>query len=60
MAHSCPECSEVCFCGGDIDDCEFEILPTDGCAHCLEDEWGEMEGEFEGLPVRRLREDIEA
>ena len=57
MAHSCPTCYHVCFCHGDLDDCEFEILPPEGCEHCLADEWGDVEGEFEGLPIRRLTED---
>jgi len=21
MAHTCPECGQMCYCGGDIDDC---------------------------------------
>ncbi len=21
MAHECPECGQMCYCGGDIDDC---------------------------------------
>jgi len=21
MAHTCPECGQACYCGGDIDDC---------------------------------------
>ena len=58
MAHECPACGQTCYCGGDLDDCEFDILPPDGCGHCVEEEWGdEDEGEYEGLPVRRLRED---
>jgi hypothetical protein len=26
MAHTCPDCGQVCYCNGDIDDClnEFE------------------------------------
>jgi hypothetical protein len=35
MAHECPECGMVCYCGGDIDDCEFNG-PGSGqerCAH---------------------------
>ncbi len=37
MAHSCPECDQVCHCGGDIDDC---ILDGDSsqmnCTHYLQ------------------------
>lgn len=39
MAHSCPECGSLCFCGGDIDDCQFEGTPEEkACNHCL-DKW---------------------
>jgi hypothetical protein len=35
MAHSCPECGQVCYCGGDIDDCCFENTPEQlHCQHC--------------------------
>jgi len=35
MAHSCPECGQVCYCGGDIDDCCFEGTPEErACQHC--------------------------
>lgn len=35
MAHSCPECGQVCYCGGDIDDCCFEGTPEEArCGHC--------------------------
>ncbi len=36
MAHECPECGQLCFCGGDIDDCmnnfEEDIIH---CTHYL-------------------------
>lgn len=25
MAHECPECGQVCYCGRDIDDCLFNF-----------------------------------
>ena len=25
MAHECPECGQMCFCGRDIDDCCFSF-----------------------------------
>lgn len=35
MAHNCPECDEICYCHGDIDDL---VLNTDEayckCDHC--------------------------
>jgi len=35
MAHSCPDCSQACYCNGDIDDC---LLDDDdainACTHC--------------------------
>jgi hypothetical protein len=37
MAHNCPECGQVCYCGGDIDDCclNFEENVIH-CQHYLE------------------------
>jgi hypothetical protein len=44
MAHSCPECGQVCYCGTDIDDCIFDREEdVVNCVHCLgkeEDEEG--------------------
>jgi hypothetical protein len=38
MAHTCPECGLVCYCGGDIDDCIFDDTPEqDACGHCPPD-----------------------
>lgn len=35
MAHTCPNCGEVCYCGGDIDDCEFDGTDEQfNCTHC--------------------------
>ena len=47
MAHTCPECGQCCYCGGDIDDCCHD-MPDDvaRCTHCPpfgegddDDEW---------------------
>ena len=33
--HSCPDCGEACYCGGDIDDIEIEDPQTvQACSHC--------------------------
>ena len=38
MAHSCPECGQLCFCGGDIDDCCFDFDDdVTQCSHCTDD-----------------------
>lgn len=35
MAHECSECGQVCYCGGDIDDCLFNGTPEElHCRHC--------------------------
>jgi hypothetical protein len=35
MAHSCPECGQVCYCGGDIDDCLLDDSEAvNCCGHC--------------------------
>lgn len=37
MAHECPECGQVCYCGSDIDDCVLNHpADQDACAHYLE------------------------
>ena len=28
MAHTCPDCGELCYCNGDIDDCEMDTEDT--------------------------------
>jgi hypothetical protein len=36
MAHECPDCGLTCYCGGDIDDCEWEGTPEQmACRHCV-------------------------
>lgn len=32
MAHHCPNCSDYCHCGGDIDDIVFDEVAS--CSHC--------------------------
>lgn len=35
MAHSCPDCGQACYCGGDIDDLFFEDSEEAiRCNHC--------------------------
>ncbi len=35
MAHTCPECGQMCHCGSDIDDCLFDFDDdVDNCTHC--------------------------
>jgi hypothetical protein len=50
VAHSCPDCGEACYCGGDIDDLFFEDSEEAiRCAHCpfeeafQEDDWEDSE-----------------
>lgn len=39
MAHNCPECCQLCHCGGDIDDCCLEGTKEEmGCTYCLDKE----------------------
>lgn len=48
MAHECPDCYMMCYCGGDIDDLllnyEDDVV---GCTHCLgkvdEDDYEEFD-----------------
>jgi len=38
MAHECPDCGELCYCGGDIDDCLMNIEEdVMACTHCTVD-----------------------
>jgi hypothetical protein len=46
MAHSCPDCGLLCYCGGDIDDCEFDGTPEQAkCKHCDGRRDGEADSE---------------
>jgi hypothetical protein len=46
--HTCPNCGQACYCGGDVDDCP-SVFDPGGCHHdCQEesdefDEWDEEE-----------------
>ena len=57
MAHECPECGELCYCGGDIDDCLLNIhADVMGCTHCPID-GEEPDGEyFDDYPEWEERE----
>ena len=46
MAHECPECNQVCYCNGDIDDCLLN-LPHDQncCIHFTQPECSGFESE---------------
>lgn len=64
MAHSCPDCDQLCHCGGDIDDCELDLRPSEGCSHCCweeeedgdeEEAWREEEEREEEAYLERLR-----
>jgi hypothetical protein len=47
MAHSCPDCGQVCYCGGDIDDCCFEgTVEERRCTHCPIDGFDEDDEDF--------------
>ena len=38
MAHSCPDCDQVCYCGGDIDDIVLSGTPEEhACTHCVDE-----------------------
>lgn len=39
MAHSCPDCCETCYCGGDVDDAIIdEPLNQIACGHNCEND----------------------
>lgn len=49
MAHTCPTCGEVCYCGGDIDDCEFDGTDEQfNCTHCPDDLDDDGDNDFLG------------
>lgn len=33
MAHTCPDCGQLCHCKGDMEDCDYVIQPHGGCIH---------------------------
>lgn len=48
MAHTCPECGQTCYCGGDIDDCLFDLEEDAiNCIHYLECENDNDDDDFE-------------
>lgn len=55
--HRCPECGQACYCGGDIDDCQFDGTAEEArCGHCP-DEWDE--GEWHDEDERDYTDDDE-
>jgi DNA-directed RNA polymerase subunit RPC12/RpoP len=58
MAHECPECGQVCYCGGDIDDCLFNFDEfVFGCQHCPID--GSDDYDDVSPPPRARKESVE-
>lgn len=46
MSHSCPNCGQECYCGGDIDDINMEDTEEEeGCTHCFLEEDSDEEYE---------------
>lgn len=49
MAHECPDCYQVCYCNGDIDDLilneEKDLIACTHCLHAEEDADREMFGD---------------
>ena len=46
MAHECPDCGQVCYCNGDVDDCVNNFSRDQlNCSHWLQ---CESENEEEG------------
>lgn len=39
MAHECPVCHRRCFCCGDIDDDEFDVINDCECCDPQQDYW---------------------
>ena len=60
MAHSCPDCGQVCFCGGDIDDCtndfEEDVL---NCTHCEDELDDEVLGDEEDDPQNHCAHEMQ-
>jgi hypothetical protein len=56
MAHECPDCGQVCYCGGDLDDCELNLWADQmRCTHYEqcgrdEDDWPDDDGEEYAAP----------
>lgn len=45
MAHSCPECDQACYCGGDIDDVLLED-GEDACTHCADGDGDDSDEDY--------------
>ncbi len=44
--HSCPECDQACFCGGDIDDFDTcDEQAEENCTHCAEGNYDDDQAE---------------
>lgn len=41
--HSCPECDQACYCGGDIEDHDIGQGMDELCEHDCEDDDSEMD-----------------
>jgi hypothetical protein len=54
MSHECPECGSLCYCNGDIDDCEFSGTNEQmNCTH-----WKQCEKEDpDDLPFKEADHD---
>lgn len=40
--HSCPDCDQACYCGGDIDDIDTgDEEAMENCTHCAEGDTGD-------------------
>jgi hypothetical protein len=51
--HSCPECDQACYCGGDIDDVDVgDDEAAERCTHCAE---GDRNGDDEFEPYESPR-----
>ena len=51
MAHSCPDCGQICYCGGDIDDIDFgdDTDEAELCTHCptFVDDFDECDDDYD-------------
>jgi hypothetical protein len=43
MAHECPDCGQMCYCGSDCDDCCFNF--EEDIIHCTHCEGKELEND---------------
>lgn len=53
MAHKCPDCGQMCYCGGDCDDCLLNAEEdVRACTHCrqyepMDEDDEDFDGDFE-------------